>query len=94
MTLPTGSTSHSIAASNLGSGATAVADVWFTNPYTAYTAAEQTAIRTFVQQGGGLVLGGQGWSWTQKGYTIDTYPGNVLLAPLNLLQWTDALGEW
>lgn len=36
----------------------------------------------------------QAWSWTQGGNSISAYPGNVLLAPLNLLQWTDTYGEW
>lgn len=59
ISLPTGFTSHFIPAASLGSGTSAVADVWFTDSYKAYTISEQTTIRTFVQQGGGLVLGGQ-----------------------------------
>lgn len=73
------------------SNGTAIADVFITTVYSVFSAAEQAAIQTFVLGGGGLVIGGQGWSWTQQaGNSIGTLPGNVLLAPLNVVTWTDA----
>lgn len=76
-------------ATQLGAGSTAIADVFITTVYSVFSATEQAAIRAFVQSGGGLVIGGQGWSWTQAGNSISTLPGNVLLAPLNVVAWTD-----
>lgn len=77
-------------ATQLGSSSTAIADVFVTTVYSTFSPAEQAAIRAFVQAGGGLLIGGQGWSWTQAGQSLSTLSGNVLLAPLNVVTWTDA----
>lgn len=45
----------------LGSGTTKIADVLLTDSYSSFTALQRTAIVGFVQQGAGLVLGGQAW---------------------------------
>lgn len=60
--LPTGFTSHVLNdVSVLGSGSSRIADVLLTDSYKAFSAAQRAAIVTFVQQGAGLVLGGQAW---------------------------------
>lgn len=87
---PTGTTSWVVNDVRvLGTGASAIADVFLTTVRDSWTSAESTAIRSFVQAGGGLVIGGEGWSWYDMGYTISSLPGNKLLAPLNVLAWTE-----
>lgn len=59
---PTGRTSHSLSdVSALGSGSTRIADVLLTDSYQAYTDTQRANTVAFVQQGGGIVLGGQAW---------------------------------
>lgn len=59
---PTGLTSHSLSdLSVLGSGSTRIADVLLTNSYQGYTDTQRANTVAFVQQGAGLVLGGQAW---------------------------------
>jgi len=45
----------------LGSGATRIADVVVSQSFTNYGSTEKAVISSFLQSGGGLVLGGQAW---------------------------------
>jgi hypothetical protein len=59
---PTGLANHWVSdVSTLGSGSSRIADVLLTDSYKSFTAAQRAAIVTFVQTGGGLVIGGQAW---------------------------------
>lgn len=87
---PTGKTSWFLNDPTLlGTGTSAIADVFLTTTWDSFTLAQRTAIQTFVQSGGGMVIGGEGWSWYDAGYTMASMPGNKLLAPLNVLAWTE-----
>lgn len=89
---PTGQASWTVSdVTQLGSGGTAIADVFVTTAYSVFSAAEQAAIQAFVLGGGGVLIGGQGGSWTQAGKSISSLPGNVLMAPLNVVTWTDTV---
>jgi hypothetical protein len=62
ITNPTGySTSFFNDLSNLGSGATRIADVVLSQSYTSFGATEKAAVTSFLESGGGLVIGGQAW---------------------------------
>lgn len=56
-------------------------DVYCTTAYNDHPDAEYDALRAFVEAGGGLVVGGQGWYWS---YThsdpVHQYPGNRMLS--------------
>ena len=59
------------------------------------SAEHRQALRQFVQDGGGLVLGGLGWGWLQlnPGKTLrEQHPGNLLLAGAGLA-WGDGMFE-
>jgi hypothetical protein len=45
----------------IGSGSTKIADVLLTDSYSSFTPTQRAAFVNFVQQGAGLVLGGQAW---------------------------------
>jgi hypothetical protein len=51
-------------------------DVYVNRTYGVYTEAQYTAIRAFVQRGGGLIAAGRGWSFTGS---MTDYPGNKML---------------
>lgn len=92
MLKPTGQTNWMLSdVTQLGSGATAIADVFITTVYSVFSPAQRAAIQAFVLGGGGLVIGGQGWSWTQAGNNLSALQGNMLLAPLNVVTWTDTV---
>jgi hypothetical protein len=62
ITFPSGYTTHFLSSlTGLGTGATRIADVVLTNSYKVYAGAEKDAITSFLQTGGGLVIGGQAW---------------------------------
>jgi hypothetical protein len=62
ITFPSGYTTHFLSSlTGLGTGATRIADVVLTNSYKVYAGAEKDAITSFLQAGGGLVIGGQAW---------------------------------
>lgn len=88
---PTGQTSFLLSSPSLliGTGG-AIADVYLTTAHVVYTSTELAALTSFIQGGGGLVTGGQGWSSSD----ITTFPGNLLLAPLNVVDWTTNSGDW
>lgn len=48
------------------------------------TAAQQQALRSFVQGGGGLITGGTGWGYQQGGTNLVTMSGNVVLREAGL----------
>lgn len=73
----------------LGAGASAIADVFFTTVWDTWTSTQRSAIQTFATSGGGLVIAGEGWSWYDEGWSMSSLPGNKLLAPLNVLAWTE-----
>lgn len=50
--------------------------------------AKQTAVRNFVQRGGGLITGGTGWGYASGGTDLRTMAGNVLLRDYGL-GWAD-----
>jgi hypothetical protein len=55
-------------------------DVYMNRAYTPYSEANYEAIRAFVEAGGGLIVGGQGWSFVpQPGGSILDFPGNRML---------------
>jgi subtilisin family serine protease len=57
-----------------------------------FTDAEIDALRDFLQQGGGLLLQGLGWSWLQyhPGTTLDDYPMNKIGAIAGV-RWLDGI---
>lgn len=62
--LPTNSTSNfitNVVITSISSNSTKIADVLLTDSYYSYTPTQRAAIVNFVQQGAGLVLGGQAW---------------------------------
>jgi hypothetical protein len=60
--LPTGMSSHILSdVSALGSGSSRIADVLLTDSYTAYTETQRANTVAFLQQGAGMVTGGQAW---------------------------------
>lgn len=60
--LPTGMSSHTLTdVSALGSGSSRIADVLLTDSYTAYTDTQRANTVAFLQQGAGMVTGGQAW---------------------------------
>lgn len=67
-----------------------IADVLLTTALVAFSAAQLANITAFIQAGGGIVTGGQAWNAAN----LQTYPGNMLLAPLNVVQWTGDSTEW
>ncbi|HEX6964074.1 MAG TPA: NPCBM/NEW2 domain-containing protein, partial [Lacipirellula sp.] len=48
------------------------------------TTAQQNALRTFVQGGGGLITGGTGWGYEQGGTNLVTMGGNAVLREAGL----------
>lgn len=52
-------------------------DVYINTGYTVYSDPEIASIQQFVQNGGGLIVGGQGWSF---GGDILSYPGNKMMS--------------
>lgn len=51
--------------------------VYITTGYTAYTDPEYASVQQFIKNGGGMILGGQGWSFAGD---MPSYPGNRMLA--------------
>lgn len=55
-------------------------NVYLNTTYPVYTEAEYESIRQFVANGGGLIVGGQGWSWAPPANaTLLDYSGNRML---------------
>lgn len=52
-------------------------EVYITTGYTNYSDTDLTSLQQFVQNGGGLIVGGQAWSF---GGDVMSYPGNKMLA--------------
>lgn len=57
-------------------------NVYIGTAYTAYTEAEYQSFRTFISNGGGLIIGGQGWSF---GGDVLDFPGNKILSGSGIL---------
>jgi hypothetical protein len=57
------------------------------NAWDNFTRDEISAILNFVNNGGGILLAGQGWSW--PGHTLDNYPMNILGEYFGV-QWIDS----
>lgn len=80
---PDGQTSFVVSSPSLLLGANGpIADVFLTTAYATLTSVQLTSLTNFIRGGGGLVTGGQGWSASN----IATFPGNLLLGPLNVLE--------
>ena len=55
-------------------------DVYVSMTYGPFSESETEALRTFVAEGGGLLLGGHAWWWANDNdNAADNYPGNKLL---------------
>jgi hypothetical protein len=57
-----------------------------------FTQEEISAILNFVNNGGGLLLTGLGWSWPPKNPTLDNYPMNIIGEHFGI-RWIDAYIE-
>ena len=69
------------------------ADVWVTTTYPERDLRELRAMRAFIAQGGGLVVGGHAWWWSYSTGNEDAahdYPGNQFLVPMGLMVTTQA----
>eukprot|EP00727_Mastigamoeba_balamuthi_P000748 m51a1_g10670 hypothetical protein (804) ;mRNA; r:17245-22548 len=60
-----------------------------------HTSQNIEAVRTFVRNGGSLVISGTGWTWTfYRNRLLSTHPANLLLAPCGLAMGDGRASVW
>ncbi len=68
-------------------------DVVILNAGVGTTPTGRTQIATWVKAGGGLVVGGQAATFVTAGKTLASFPGNQLLKPFSVAEFTAEAGE-